>query len=114
MALNYLSGIDEMELDYLGGRAERKARRQERKQARQEKREERKESGKSGLFKKVAKIGLAPSRAAFLTAIRLNVLKLATRISKLAKKNPAAFNNFWSKFGGDVNELKKAIEKGSN
>jgi len=108
MSLNYLSGIDQMELDYLGGRAERKAKRAARKQ----KRDEKKAAG-GGFLKKVAKVGLAPSRAAFITAVRLNVMKLASRLAKLYKTNPKKFEDFWIKFGGKPSELKKIVEKGS-
>jgi hypothetical protein len=101
MSLHYLTGIDNM------GRlskAERKAKRQAR-------REERKESG--GVLRKVATVGLAPSRAAFLAAVNLNVLKLGNRLAKLGKQNPKAFEDFWIKFGGTPSELKKAVQKGS-
>lgn len=89
----------------------RKRTKAERKAARQERREERKESG--GVLRKVATVGLAPSRAAFLAAVNLNVLKLGNRLAKLYKQNPKAFESFWLKFGGTPSELKKAVAKGS-
>ena len=62
---------------------------------------------------RIAKIGLAPARASFLAAVNLNVLKLATKLSKLWKKNPGKIKEFWSNFGGEPDKLKRAIEKGS-
>lgn len=99
MSLTYLSGTPEM------GKIFDKKRRK----ARQQKRKE-----EGGTFKKkVAKIGLAPSRAAFLAAVRLNVMKLATRLEELNRKNPGALVSFWTKFGGSPKELKEMISKGS-
>ena len=62
---------------------------------------------------RIAKIGLAPARASFLVAVNMNVLKLATKLSQLWKKNPGKVKDFWSNFGGEPDKLKRAIEKGS-
>lgn len=54
------------------------------------------------------KVGLAPARNAFLLLVRLNVLKLGTKLAP-------AFSRFapqWVKLGGDAKKLKLAIEKG--
>lgn len=101
MALNYLTGLG---ADYYGeglgrkSRAERKAKRQER----------RKTKGKN----RIAKIGLAPARAAFLTAVKLNVKKLADKLAQAYKKDRSKVENLWSKFGGTPDKLREAIEKG--
>lgn len=86
MALTFLSGTDE----YIGRR---------------------KKSGKKK--HRVAKIAMAPARAAFLEATRLNILQLGNKLAKLYKKNPSEVANFWDKFGGDVEKLKRAISQGS-
>ncbi len=62
---------------------------------------------------KVAKVGLAPARGAFLTLVSLNALKLAKKLAKGWQKDPEKIKSFWRKFGGDPDKLKKAIIKGS-
>lgn len=101
--LNYLSGTPE---DL--GRAKKK-KKSERKEERKEKKQERKETRK----RKVAKIAVAPARATFLLAIQANFLKLAKRLAKAYKADRSRVEAWWVKLGGDVNALKKAIEKGS-
>lgn len=100
--LNYLSGTPE-EL----GRAKNK-KREQRKEKRKEKREQRKEN------KPVAKIAVAPARASFLLAVQKNALKLATRLARAYRKDRTRVEAWWNKLGGDVDALKKSIEKGSN
>jgi hypothetical protein len=85
-------------------KAERKQARKERKAKRQERR---KEKGS-----RIAKIGLAPARAAFLKAVQLNALKLAEKLARIYKKDSTKLFEFWRKFGGDTDKLKQAIEKG--
>lgn len=63
-------------------------------------------------WRKVAKFGLAPSRSAFLLAVSVNIFKLAKRLNQLLMKKPDVVKNFWEKFGGDFEKLKKAIDKG--
>lgn len=63
-------------------------------------------------WKKIAKFGLSPSRAAFLLAVEFNVLMLAKRLNQLINKKPDVVKNFWENFGGDFNKLKKVIEQG--
>lgn len=62
---------------------------------------------------KVAKVGLAPARGAFLTLVSLNALKLAKKLAKAWQRNPEKVKSFWQKFGGDPDKLKNAIIKGS-
>jgi hypothetical protein len=94
MALSYLSGIDI-------GKSKKKS---EKKTKKKEKRKE-----------KVAKVGLAPSRAAFLTAVTLNLLKLGTKLARVYNSpgGKEKLDAWWKKFGGDFNKLKEAISKGS-
>jgi len=108
MALNYLSGLE----NAIGAKKDRKKKRDERKTKRKEKRSEKKAAGK-GVRRKVAKIGLAPSRAAFLLAVRLNLVKLAKRLKQAYKKDPSRIEAFWTKLGGKFDALKEAIETGS-
>jgi hypothetical protein len=103
MSLTYLQGTPEGEL----GRRTKA----QRKENRATKKQKRKESG--GIKKKVAKIGLAPARASFLLAVKLNALKLADKLSKGHKKDKQRIISFWSKLGGDFSHLKTAIEQGS-
>jgi hypothetical protein len=104
------------------GRAERRAKRAARKEARKAKREQRKAEGKTfgqrvkkGL-KKVAS-GLARvnpvlvgGRAAFLEAVKGNLLGLA---SKLAKVDQGKLKDKFEGLGGRWKNLKTAIEKGA-
>ena len=62
---------------------------------------------------RIAKIGLAPARGGFLIAVNNNVLKLATKLAQLWKKNPQKVKDFWTNFGGEPDKLKRAIENGS-
>jgi len=60
----------------------------------------------------IAKFALAPSRAAYLLAVEVNVFMLAKRLKQLEEKKPGEVKRLWEKFGGDFNKLQKAIEKG--
>ena len=62
---------------------------------------------------KVAQIALAPARAAFLGAVSLNVLKLATKLKKAWLQDKEKVKKFWKGFGGKEEKLLKAINKGS-
>lgn len=134
MALYLLSGtpneIDELETIGRRTKAERKAKRTTKKQTRQirrtakkekrqvkkvarkEKRATRKAEGK-GLLKKVLRVPMAPARAAFLLGVKVNALKLATKLLAAYRKNPARLRTWWNKQGGDWNKLAKAISQGS-
>lgn len=95
-----------MSLEYLTGLG--KAKKKKVKKTKAEKKEKRKK-----VFKKVAKVGLAPARASFLLIVNLNALKLASKLAKLYKVDNQKLINFWTKLGGKTEALKKAIEKGS-
>tara|TARA_R110000868_G_scaffold384776_2_gene652387 strand:- start:133 stop:756 length:624 start_codon:yes stop_codon:yes gene_type:complete len=62
--------------------------------------------------KLIMKVGMVPTRAAFISAVSLNLFNLATRLTQLAAKNPNAVTKFWENFGGDMKKLNKAIIKG--
>jgi hypothetical protein len=62
-------------------------------------------------------IGLAPSRGALLSLIRLNVFGLATDLKKEMDANSSKWdtvrNKKWTKWGGNRTELEKTIKKGA-
>lgn len=114
MALNYLQGIDDLQV--INGRAERKSRRSERKEKRKDKRADRKEARKERREERgtlIARVGAAPARGAFLIVLKLNALKLADKLAMAYKKDVNAVQKFWAKVGGKLPDLKKAIEQGS-
>jgi hypothetical protein len=106
MTLHYLSG-DDTEI----GKSKK---RKEKKEKRKEKKAKKKEDGKNKP-KKIAKIGLAPVRGAFLTVTSLNLLKTGTKLARVWNKTGGkdALLTWWRKMGGDSDKLKKAISKGS-
>lgn len=97
----YLNGVSEMGKNKAAKKASRK-----------DKAKKIKEKAKKGL-KVVGKVGLAPARAGFLLAVDMNVLKLAKRLVQAYSNHPEEVKSFWSKFGGDFEKLKKAINKGA-
>lgn len=105
MSLTYLSG-DETAI----GRRRKGGSSPKKKLTKSEKKEKRKR-----VFKKVAKVGVAPARAAFLTIVRLNALKTATKLARVWNKpnGKETLINFWSKFGGNADKLKETIIKGT-
>ena len=58
-------------------------------------------------------VSLALPRGAFLLLVDLNAFKLADKLVKAWGNNRNEVTTFWDKWGGDINELKKAIVKGS-
>lgn len=98
-------------------RAARKQKHATKKAARKQKHATRKAERKAGTRpKRIAKIALAPSRGAFLSAVRLNALKLATKLVRVYKSpgGEKKLREFWIKFGGkDFNKLKSTIAKGA-
>lgn len=65
------------------------------------------------IVKQVAKVGLAPARAAFLTMIKFNALGIANKLAQAYKKAPAKVDNFWKGLSGNPAELKKSVSQGS-
>lgn len=62
--------------------------------------------------KLMMRVGMVPTRGAFISAVSLNLFNLATRLTQLGEKNPAALTKFWENFGGKMKGLNKAILKG--
>jgi hypothetical protein len=58
-------------------------------------------------------VALAPARGSFLLLVNLNFRALSKRLIKLRSKNQNSFAEWWTKLGGDIDKLNKAIEKGS-
>ena len=112
MSLTYLSGDDI-------GRNKKKSPAQKQKQAaRKENRHKKVEKVKGKVkrvTKKVAKVAVAPARGAFLTLVRLNIMKLATKLVRVWNQpgGKEQLTKFWQGFGGDINKLKQTIIKGS-
>lgn len=61
----------------------------------------------------VLKVAAAPSRAAFLGLVTLNVFGLGTKLWAVWQKNPASMKNWWAGLGGQIDKLVSAAEKGS-
>jgi len=73
-------------------------------------------AGLKDLFQKgkqvVLKVYAAPSRAAFLGIVRLNVFGLANKLYTIWQNNPASLKNWWAGLGGEINKLTDVIEAG--
>lgn len=109
MALHYLQGAPQA----IGDKAKRDARKAKRQENRKAKENMTKEEKKTNRRQKVAKVAAAPSRAAFLVIVRLNGFKLATKLAAAYRKNQQGVMNFWAKVGGNWEDLRAAIQKGS-
>ena len=118
MALYYLSGDIGMAKKTKKPKAQKKAEKKQKKTAKKTAKKNMSKSEKKNMRKKkVAKIALAPSRAAFLAAVNLNALKLATKLARIYKApgGQAKLQNWWvGKFKGDFNKLKQGIAKGAH
>jgi hypothetical protein len=66
---------------------------------------------KKGL-KGILKVAAAPTRNAFLALVQLNVRNLAKKLDVAYHKNPTQLKNFWEKFGGRIDKLVGAINRG--
>jgi len=60
----------------------------------------------------VLKVAAAPTRNAFLAIVQLNVRNLAKKLDVAYRKNPTELKNFWEKFGGRIDKLLGAINRG--
>lgn len=60
----------------------------------------------------VLTVAAAPSRAAFLTAVSLNVLKVAEKLRQAQIKHPADLQKWWQNLGGNYAKLVEVIDKG--
>lgn len=61
----------------------------------------------------VARVALAPARGSFLLLVGLNFMGLATKLSSAFQTKKDATNTFWSRLGGNTNELLRKVEQGS-
>jgi hypothetical protein len=59
-----------------------------------------------------AKVAMAPSRAAFLLANKVNFIRLAERLTHTYEKDPERVKKFWYEFGGEFKNLLPEMEKG--
>lgn len=60
----------------------------------------------------VLKVAASPARNAFLGLVQLNVRNLAKKLNVAYTKNPTSLKNFWEKFGGRIDKLVGAINRG--
>jgi len=60
----------------------------------------------------VLKVAASPARNAFLGLVQLNVRNLAKKLAVAYQKNPTGVKNFWEKFGGRIDKLVGAINRG--
>jgi hypothetical protein len=61
----------------------------------------------------VARVALAPARGSFLLLVGLNFMGLATKLNDAFKNKKDATNTWWSKLGGNTNELLRKVEQGA-
>lgn len=122
MALHYLSGDDigkgkKKQSSGSGGarKPSKAAKRAAKKKApKQKKTKEQKKAARKRVLKKVAKVAVAPARAAMLTAMRLNLLKLSTKIVRVWNKGGKEdIVKWWEAFGGKKEALTKAVSQGA-
>lgn len=63
---------------------------------------------------KLKRVGATPARAAFLTLVRLNVVKMADRLADAYRLQPVKVKDLWVKgYGGQWDKLKAAINQGT-
>lgn len=112
MAIYSISGIDKGTLKVVDNK---KSRRRKRRAVR---RNVRRAAGKGfgqrlkkGL-RGVVKVAATPARNAFLGLVQLNVRNLAKKLAIAYEKNPAKLKEFWEKFGGRIDKLVGAINRG--
>jgi hypothetical protein len=60
----------------------------------------------------VLTVAAAPSRAAFLSMVSLNVLKVAEKLRAVQLKSPANLQKWWQNLGGNYAKLLEVIDKG--
>jgi hypothetical protein len=104
MDVNYLTGYNSEQDEFLAGKAERQARRKKRR-----------EEGK-GVFQKAKKVVLAAPRNAFRLIVSLNVRGLAKSLNEAIKKDNSKVKGFWEKLGGKFegkNSLMQSISVGA-
>lgn len=63
--------------------------------------------------KLVVRIALAPARGAFLLLVGLNFMGTATRLKKAFDTRASDTQNWWTKLGGNPNELLRKVNQGA-
>jgi hypothetical protein len=61
----------------------------------------------------VARVALAPARGSFLLLVGLNFMGLATKLASAFQTKKDATNTWWSRLGGNTNELLRKVEQGN-
>jgi hypothetical protein len=61
----------------------------------------------------VSRVALAPARGSFLLLVGLNFMGLATKLASAFTTKKDATNTWWSRLGGNTNELLRKVEQGS-
>jgi len=61
----------------------------------------------------VARVALAPARGSFLLLVGLNFMGLGTKLSEAFTNKKDATVSFWTKLGGNSNELLRKVEQGA-
>jgi len=60
----------------------------------------------------VLKVAAAPARNSFLGLVQINFHNLAKKLAVAYEKNPTKLKEFWEKFGGRIDKLVGAINRG--
>jgi hypothetical protein len=60
----------------------------------------------------VLKVAASPARNSFLGLVQINFHNLAKKLAVAYEKNPAQLKSFWEKFGGRIDKLVGAINRG--
>lgn len=62
-------------------------------------------------FQTFKTVALSPARAPFIGLVSINFRGLARKLNEARKKNPAKYQEWWLKIGGDIDKLNKAVDK---
>lgn len=92
----YYNKIDKMPLYSISGIGEKKSK-----------------ASPKGVKKVVLKVALAPARGSFLLLVGLNFMGLASKLDAAFKNKKDATNEWWSRLGGNTNELLRKTEQGA-
>lgn len=65
-------------------------------------------------FKIFKTVSLSPARGPFILLVDVNFRGLAKKLNKLKNKNETKYAEFWTKLGGDIDVLNKAVNKGKD
>lgn len=62
-------------------------------------------------FQKFKTIALSPARGPFIALVSINFRGLARKLNEARSKNPAKYQEWWLKVGGNIDKLNKAVDK---